>query len=57
MITVSEPIRVLILNQPTGQRFDLIPASDLTPDSGTVGRITTICNEPGVYDWLFRDLL
>ena len=48
------PINVRIVNCLTKRPYFLIRACDLELDAGSIERITRICNEPDVYDWLFR---
>ena len=36
--------------------YDLVRASDVNCDLSNHERIAAICNEPEVYEWLFRDL-
>jgi RimJ/RimL family protein N-acetyltransferase len=57
MITFPAAVRVPILNHVTGRPYDLTPAAELNPDAATLARIVAICNEPEVYDWLFREPL
>jgi RimJ/RimL family protein N-acetyltransferase len=51
------PLPVPIVNHLTGHPYDLVRASDVSSDPLSVKRITSICNEPEVYEWLFREPL
>jgi RimJ/RimL family protein N-acetyltransferase len=48
------PINVRIVNHLTKRPYFLIGACELEIEAGNIERITSICNEPDVYDWLFR---
>jgi RimJ/RimL family protein N-acetyltransferase len=48
------PLRLPIENQLTGRSYELVGACDVGDDDATVARIVSICNEPAVYEWLFR---
>lgn len=50
------PLRVPIVNHLTGRAYNLVRASDMNGDPSNQQRIAAICNEPEVYEWLFRDL-
>lgn len=57
VIRFPHPIRVPIQNHLTGETCILIRAEELQPTPATLQRITAICNEPEVYQWLFHDPL
>lgn len=57
MIAFPEVVQVPIVNHLTHRRYAVVPAAELTPDQETLTRIVSICNEPDVYRWLFRDRL
>ncbi len=58
-ITMPRPFRALrkVSNHLTGRVYDFVSAADVRADAASVARIVSICNEPDVYDWLFRPLL
>lgn len=53
----SLPLRVPIANHLSGRTYQLVRACDLRADSSTVAWIVSICSEPNVYEWLFREPL
>jgi RimJ/RimL family protein N-acetyltransferase len=57
VITLPSQVREPIQNHLTGQNYFLIRADDLSPRKRRIHEITSICNEPHVYDWLFRKVL
>ena len=48
---------VPITNHLTGHTYRLVNAGGLEPTDSTLRGITAICNEPAIYDWLFRPSL
>jgi len=48
------PINVRIVNYLTKRPYYLVRACELEIGAGIIEQITSICNEPDVYDWLFR---
>lgn len=56
-MTFPDSIRVPIANAIDGSRYELVRASDVDRGPENLARIVGICNEPDIYDWLFRGLL
>ena len=50
-------IRVPLTNHHTGQTYHLVRASDVPTGAEALARIAAICNEPEIYEWLFRGRL
>jgi RimJ/RimL family protein N-acetyltransferase len=50
-------MRIRIVNHLTRRPYYLIRACELEDSAETAARIASICNEPEVYDWLFREAL
>jgi RimJ/RimL family protein N-acetyltransferase len=50
------PLPVTIVNHVTGYTYALVRAGDVECDQANQQGIASICNEPEVYQWLFRDL-
>jgi RimJ/RimL family protein N-acetyltransferase len=57
MIAFPKDIKVPIVNYLTERRYEMVRASELVPGPEMLERIVAICNEPDVYDWLFRERL
>ena len=51
---VPDSLPLQIVNHLNGRPFRLIRAHDLRPDTSNLAVIVSICNQPEVYDWLFR---
>lgn len=56
-MTFPVPLRVPIRNHLTGRPYELVRACEVNPKPATVARIVAICNEPLVYEWIFRESL
>jgi RimJ/RimL family protein N-acetyltransferase len=56
---MPRPLRAFrkVTNFLTGGVYDFVPAADVRADAASLARIVSICNEPDVYDWLFRPSL
>ncbi len=52
-----EDLRVPIDNPLTGARYELVRADGAARGPEALERLVEICNEPDIYDWLFRELL
>ena len=48
------PLRIPVMNHVSGRAYELVRACEVSCDSSNLARIAAICNEPDVYDWLFR---
>jgi RimJ/RimL family protein N-acetyltransferase len=55
-VKFADPIDVPVANHLTGRKYRLISAAALVANAETFARIAAVCNEPEIYDWLFRDL-
>jgi RimJ/RimL family protein N-acetyltransferase len=51
----SEPLRIPITNHVTGLPYFVVPANELEAMPNGLALVSRICNEPEVYDWLFRE--
>jgi len=56
-MTFPSEIRVPLTNHHTGRTYHLVRASDVPAGPEALARIAAVCNEPEVYEWLFRGRL
>jgi RimJ/RimL family protein N-acetyltransferase len=49
--------QVSVRNALTGEEYLLVALDSIDPSEEAIERVTSICNEPLVYDWLFRKML
>lgn len=54
-VPFDPPARCAIVNFLTGLTYHVVRADRLTVTSQRLEEITAICNEPEVYNWLFRE--
>tara|TARA_R110002050_G_scaffold32336_2_gene83315 strand:+ start:283 stop:873 length:591 start_codon:yes stop_codon:yes gene_type:complete len=50
-------LSITIANHFNGRAYKLIPATEVSSETESLRRIASICNEPAVYEWLFRSRL
>jgi RimJ/RimL family protein N-acetyltransferase len=55
MIQFPDLVRIPVQNALDARRYWLIRTDTLTPEPNLLSAIAAICNEPAVYDWLFRE--
>jgi hypothetical protein len=48
------PLRLSVENYVSGRSYEMVRACDVSEESSSLARIVSICNEPNVYEWLFR---
>ena len=57
MISFPSIVRTPIRNFKTGAAYTLVRGDFITPTNERLSEIVSICNEPDIYGWLFRDIL
>ncbi len=53
----SGPLQIRLTNALNGCPYRLMRANEINCDDAQIARIVSICNEPEVYAWLFREPL
>ena len=56
-MTFPRTISIPVANHLTGRNHTLVRATDLDCEPTTLAEIVAVCNEPEIYDWLFRERL
>ena len=57
MISFPYPLRIPISNPRTGLAYAVVRGDAVAPEAARIAEVVGICNEPAVYEWLFRSLL
>ncbi len=57
MISFPAPLPTPVVNYFTGGFYDLIPCNQIAATWDRTAEVAAICNEPAVYEWLFRERL
>lgn len=48
------PLRLPIVNHLNGRLYEFVRGCDVSSEPSSVARIVSICNEPDIYEWIFR---